>query len=263
MHGIAMITGASSGIGEELAKIFAAKGHDVILVARSKDKLEAIAEAIEAEFGTSAHVFPKDLLIDGAAAELHQEIGDAGLHVDILVNNAGVANFGPFLKREIDDLMPLIDLNFRALVRMTHAFLPCMVARGEGGVLNIASVAGLQPTPGFAIYGATKAAVVSFTESLSEELRGSGVRMVALCPGLVDTPLVDKVAQHSEAATKVPKALLLDATKVAEQGYAALEKNEVISVAGRAYVAMVQWMRYTPRWLARRTMGVSNRVIDY
>ncbi len=263
MEGTALITGASSGIGAELARQFAANGHDVILVARSKDKLDALAAQVEAEFGTAAHVFAKDLFSDTAAAELHDEIGDAGLHVDILVNNAGMANFGPFLERGIDDLMPLVDLNVRALVRLTHMFLPAMVARGSGGVLNVASVAGLQPTPGFAIYGATKAFVVSLTESLSEELRGSGVRVVALCPGLVDTPLVDKVAEHSEAAQKVPRGMLLEASKVAEQGYAALQKNDVISVAGIAYQAVTSWMRYSPRWMARRAMGITNKVVKY
>jgi len=263
MHGTALITGASSGIGAELARHFAAKGHDVILVARSKDKLDALAAQIEADFGASAHVFAKDLFDDQAASQLHSAIGDAGLSVDILVNNAGMANFGPFLEREIEDLMPLVDLNNRALVRMTHTFLPAMVARGEGGVLNVASVAGLQPTPGFAIYGATKAFVVSFTESLSEELRGSGVRMVALCPGIVDTPLVDKVSEQSDAAQKMPRGMMLDAAKVAEQGYKALETNEVISVAGIAYQAVVGWMRYSPRWMARRAMGLSNRMIKF
>lgn len=157
----------------------------------------------------------------------------------------------------------LVKLNVDALFRLTSAFLPDFAEKKRGGILNVASVAGLVPTPGYAVYGATKAFVVSLTESLAEEMRPHNVNVVALCPGLVDTPLVDKVAEQSEAAQDVPRQLLLDADKVAKQGYQALMKGDVISVAGVSYQAFTSWVRAMPRSVGRRTTGLMNQIVKF
>lgn len=263
MAGTALITGASSGIGESLAKQFAANGHGLVLVARSGDKMEEIATGLRSEFGVDVLVVPCDLTAPDAVGQIRSALDAADVEIEYLVNNAGVANFGQFDERTNADLHVMVKLNVDALFRLTHSFLPELAAKGKGGVLNVASVAGLIPTPGYAVYGATKAFVVSLTESLSEEMRPKGVNVVALCPGLVDTPLVDKVAEQSSAASDVPRQILLDADKVAKQGYQALMKGEVISVAGMSYQAYSSWVRSMPRSIGRRAAGLMNRIVKF
>ncbi len=262
-QGTALITGASSGIGASLAKQFAAKGHDLVLVARSGDVMEDLATDLRAEFKVNVLVIPCDLLAADAVDQIKAALAAANVEVDYLVNNAGVANFGQFIDRTIDDLHMLVKLNVDALFRLTCAFLPEFAEKKRGGILNVASVAGLVPTPGYATYGATKAFVVSFTESLAEEMRAHNVNVVALCPGLVDTPLVDKVAAQSEAAQDVPRQFLLDADKVAKQGYQALLRGDVISVAGVSYQAFTSWVRAMPRSVSRRATGLMNQIVKF
>jgi len=263
MAGTALITGASSGIGEALAKQFAANGHGLVLIARSGEKMQDIATVLRADHGVDVLVIPCDLTAPDAVSQIHSALDEANVEIDYLVNNAGVANFGQFDQRTTADLHVMVKLNVDALFRLTHAFLPGFAAKGKGGVLNVASVAGLIPTPGYAVYGATKAFVVSLTESLSEEMRPKGVNVVALCPGLVDTPLVDKVAEQSSAAQDMPRQLLLDADKVAKQGYQALMKGDVISVAGVSYQAYSSWLRALPRSVGRRAAGLMNQIVKF
>lgn len=180
-----LVTGASSGIGACFARALRARGHALILVARRAERLEALSR----ELGGSevATVVPADLAAAAGPALLQARIEALGLAVDLLVNNAGVGDTGPFVDEPLDRLREMIDLNARAVVELTHRFLPAMVARRRGGVINVVSNAAFQPVPYLNVYAATKSLVLSFTEALAVELRGSGVVVQALCPGLTET----------------------------------------------------------------------------
>ncbi|MDX6605760.1 MAG: uncharacterized protein QOD14_300 [Solirubrobacterales bacterium] len=177
----ALITGASAGIGEEFARQLAARGYDLILVARRKERLDQLSQ----ELPTTAHVIEFDLASD--AAELPDEVAKLGVDVDLLVNNAGFGLRGHFADLPADREAEMVRVNCEAVVTLTHAFLPAMVERGEGGVITVASTAGMQPLPYETTYGATKAFAISFMEALSMELRGTGVRALVVNPGPVKT----------------------------------------------------------------------------
>jgi len=187
----ALITGASSGIGAAMATALAARGADVVLVARRADRLTELAQRLEADYGVRAHAISRDLIKDGAAAELAAEVASLGLTIDVLVNNAGFATRSSFVTEDAARVSDEIALNVTALVELTHAFLPGMVQRHFGAVINVASTAAFQPLPVMAVYGATKAFVLSFTEALWGELEGSGVKALTLCPGATDTEFFD------------------------------------------------------------------------
>src|SRR6476659_369995 len=174
MRETALITGASSGIGEQFARQLAARGHDLVLVARRADRLERLA----AELPTKAHAVPCDLATD--AASLRDRVAELGIEVELLVNNAGFGTSGPFLDNDPNRDAEEVRVNCEAIVTLTHAFLPGMVQRGRGGIINVASSAGMQPIPYEAVYAATKAFVISFTDALHTELRSSGVRVLAV-----------------------------------------------------------------------------------
>ncbi|MGB0922411.1 MAG: SDR family NAD(P)-dependent oxidoreductase [Alphaproteobacteria bacterium] len=259
MASTALITGASSGIGESFAKLMAAKGHDLILVARREEQLQALATDLKSAHDIKVHVWPADLTDPQAAIALRDRAEEEGIVVELLINNAGVIDTGPFVNRPASKIMQVVDLNVAALTRLLHVFVTDMVERGQGKVLNVASAAAFQPTPGFCTYGATKAYVLSLTEGLSEELRGSGVTISALCPGVVKTPLLDIAAESSDILNQVPDAALLDADEVASQGYNAMMKGEVVSIAGFAYAAAELLQRAWPRSLKRRAAGLMTR----
>ena len=187
----ALITGASSGIGEALARRFAQAGFNLVLVARSAAKLRLLAAALVREHGVKAWVAPADLSQPGAAAKLAAAMKRARRPIEVLVNNAGVLEHGSFVGMRATRHRELIDLNISALSEMLAHFLPPMVARGQGRVLNVASVAAFQPVPSLATYAATKAYVLSLTESLAQELQGTGVSITALCPGITATSMLD------------------------------------------------------------------------
>ncbi len=189
----ALVTGASAGIGAEFARALAARGSDVILVARSQERLRALADELARDFGVRAEVIAADLTRADAARDLYAEAEVRGLTVDLLINNAGFGTHGPF-----ETLAPARDhaevmLNVAAVVDLTHLFLPAMLKRGDGAVINVASTASFQPVPYMAVYGATKAFVLSFSEALWAECRGRGVRVLALCPGTTATEFFDVV----------------------------------------------------------------------
>lgn len=253
--GTALVTGASAGIGRELAFLFAEHGHDLILVARSRDKLEEVAAEVGKRYGRVADVVVMDLGIAGAARRLTEELQSRRLQVEVLVNNAGSALLRPFLEADPAGLTSMIQLNVVALSELTRLLLPGMVQRGHGRILNVASVAAFQPTPLFTVYGATKAFVLSFTEALSEELSGTGVSVSALCPGFVDTDLVRQAGEALGQPDFVPSFLMLDPHEVAREGYEACMAGEVIHVSGRTYDAIVQVMRLQPRWFVRKFVG--------
>ena len=184
----ALVTGASDGIGEAFARELASRGHDLALVARREPRLERLAAELRAAHGTAVHVLAEDLVDPGAPARLLERLGEARLEVDLLVNNAGIGSDGrPFVDTPLDVMLRMVDLHCRATLELTHRLLPPMLRRGAGGVIFTSSVAAFQPTPNYAVYGATKAFDLLVAEALWAELRGSGVEVLALAPGRTDT----------------------------------------------------------------------------
>lgn len=255
----ALITGASSGIGEALARRFAKEGHALVLVARRADKLQALADELAEAHGVAATVQPADLAQPGAARALATALKRRRIEVDVLVNNAGVLEQGDFCAIGADRHQQLIDLNVSALTAMLAAFVPAMRERGFGRVLNVASIAAFQPVPTLATYAATKAYVLSLTESLSEELKGSGVTVTALCPGVTATPMVDGATAANVKLGQMPRFLIGDADAVADEGVRACLRGDVIVVPGVFNLAGVLAARATPKWLVRAVSGAVAR----
>ena len=245
--GTALITGASSGIGEALARHFAAKGFDLIITARRTENLQQLAAELDSV--VKVQVVSCDLAAEKGVSKLLEKIDVTS--VDILVNNAGVAYPGKFYDQDYDDVFNLLSLNIMALTRLTHTVLPLMVERGEGKILNVASVASFQPVPSMSVYAASKAFVLSLTESLSEELKGTGVSVTALCPGLTATDLVEDLP-----AGNVPPFLMSSVKDVAKEGFDALMSREVIRIPGLSNQAAVAWAKHQPRWLVRGLGGL-------
>ena len=257
----ALITGASSGIGEALAHRFAAGGHDLVLVARSKQKLHLLAKLLARTHGIKAWVAPADLTQRGAARQLAAAQRRARRPIDVLINSAGVMEHADFVDTTVERHLQLIDLNVCGLTEMLAHFVPPMVARGHGRVLNVASIAAFLPVPSLATYAATKAYVLSMTESLSEELKGSGVSITALCPGITATNMLTAAQQASAELKRLPDFLIGDAASVAAEGYEACMAGEVIRVAGGLNHAATLAGRAAPKWLLRWLSGALLRSI--
>jgi short-subunit dehydrogenase len=257
----ALITGASSGIGEALAQCFARDGHRLVLVARSADKLHALADALHAAHGTRVEVLPADLAQPGAAAALAATLQRRRRGIDVLVNNAGVLEQGAFTAIAAERHQELIALNVAGLTAMLSAFLPGMVRRGRGRVLNVASIAAFQPVPTLASYAATKAYVLSLTEALAEELRGSGVSVGALCPGITATAMLDRAAARNGRLGRLPGGVVGRVEDVAAAAYRACFDDEVITVPGALNQAATVASRATPKWLLRRLTGALGRKV--
>lgn len=255
---IALITGASSGIGEALAAEFAAGGYGLVLVARSEEKLRALAKRLSADHGVDVRVEPTDLTDPHAATGLAAKLKRARKPISALINNAGVLEHGRFVDIPAATHQQLVDLNISGLTSMLSAFLPGMVERGEGRVLNVASVAAFQPVPALASYAASKAYVLSLTESLSEELKGTGVTATALCPGVTDTGMLSG-AQEKNENLKLPDFVIGDVRDVARAGYKACMDGDVICVPGLVNQLSTLGSRNTPRWLLRRITGIVGR----
>jgi short-subunit dehydrogenase len=259
--GTALITGASSGIGEALARRFAAGGHDLVLVARSADALKALAASLADEHGVKAWAVRADLSEPDAVPRLAAAMNRAKRPIDVLVNNAGVLEYGPFAGMTPETHRRMIELNVGALTQMLAHFVPPMVERGHGRVLNVASIAAFQPIPALATYAATKAFVLSMTESLAEELRGSGVTATALCPGVTATDMLSGAARSHEGLGRLPQAFVGTAESVAAEGYEACLRGETIRVPGRLNLAATLASRAAPKWLVRRLGGAMSRSI--
>jgi short-subunit dehydrogenase len=257
--GTALVTGASTGIGRELARVFAAHGHDLVVVARRADRLESLADELLEKHGRAVRVMPRDLLEPGGPQAVFAELEAAGVDVDVLVNDAGVLELGAFHTMEVSAIERIIELNARVLTTMTRLFVPGMRARGHGRVLNVASAAAFQPIPSLAVYAASKAFVLSLTEALSEELSGSGVTVTAVCPGLTTTDMTDKAKSSNDNAAYFPDFLMADAASVARDAYAACVGGRVIEVPGLTNRVLTDWSRLQPRWVTRMIGGLVGR----
>jgi len=243
----ALITGGSAGIGFELAKCFAAHGHDLILVARGTDALEAAAGKIEGKYGVKAQTLTFDLADRESPQKLFDAVGAEGAHVDFLVNNAGFGLRGEFTDTDLNRELDMIQVNVAAVVELTKLFLPAMVKRKEGRVMNVASTAAFYPGPLSAIYYATKAFVLSFSEAIAEELRNTGVTVTALCPGPTETGFADR-AGSSDSRLFTPAAVAT-AADVARFGYAAMLRGTRVAVPGIGNKVLMHADRLAPRRL--------------
>jgi hypothetical protein len=250
-RGTALITGSSSGIGAALARLFAAEGFDLVLTARREEKLRALAAEIPT--ATEIFVLSGDLSTSAGITTFCKSLSDRSLEIDVLVNNAGMMVEAEFPNLTQDQIERTITLNITALTLLTHQFLPSMKARKSGRILNVASVAAFHPVPGMDIYAATKAYVLSLSEALAENLRGTGVSVTALCPGLTDTDMID-----TSVAGAMPTFMVSQPDEVARSGFDALMKREVISIPGNANRLALAWAQHQPRWLVRGLGGLAN-----
>ena len=250
-QGTALVTGASSGIGADFAHQLAAEGLDVVLVARRADRLEQQRAEIESRYKVRCTTLAKDLSQPGAAAAVFAETEAKGMTIDWLINNAGFGTNGRFtelpLEREIEE----INLNITALVALARLYLPGMVARGRGYVVNLGSVGSFVPTPYMAVYSATKAFILSFSEAISAEVSGKGVKVLALCPGATKTEF-QQVAGVSE---NVPEFTYMTSEAVVRQAIAAVKSGKRTLVPGWMNKIMIGSMRVTPRSLASSMAG--------
>lgn len=258
-RGTVLVTGASAGIGRELALVFAARGHDLVLVARSQDRLESLAAEIRRRYERGVRVLPRDLLGPGAPEAIFSTLEAAGVEVEVLVNDAGVMELGGFEATPLAALERMVELNTRVLTSLTRLFLPSMRERGRGRILNVASAAAFQPIPALAVYAATKAFVLSLSEALSEELAGTGVTVTAVCPGLTTTDMTDKAKAANPSAAYFPDFLMADAGDVARAAYRACEAGRVIEVPGLTNRVLTDWSRLQPRWVTRMLGGLVGR----
>jgi len=256
---LALVTGASAGIGESLAHCFAAGGHDLLLVARNADKLRALARTLQDQHQILAAALPADLTQPQAVAGLLAGLRRRRRLPDVLVNCAGVLQQQAFAGMAPAAHQAIIDLNITALTSLLAHLLPGMLKRGSGRILNVASIAAFQPIPMLATYAASKAYVLSLTESLSEELRGSGVTVTALCPGITATQMLSAAAAANQQLGRLPAFMVGRADAVARQGFEACMRGDVICVPGAINRAATLVSRSAPKWLLRRVGGMLAR----
>lgn len=253
----ALITGASGGIGYELAKLFAKDHHNLVLVARSGAKLTQFADELERQFGISVKPIPLDLTDTPAPQFLFDQLQREGIAVDILVNNAGYGVFGEFAKTPWEQELGQIQLNVAALTQLTKLFLAPMLERHSGRILNVASTAGFQPGPRMAVYYATKAYVISFSEALANELKGTGVTVTCLCPGATDTGFQGRAGTAKTILFK--KLRPMEAKTVARDGYGGLMAGKTLVISGFRNWLLAESLRISPR---RLVTAVSRKLLD-
>ena len=257
MNKTALITGASGGIGYELAKLFARDHHNLVLVARSAGKLTQVADELQREFGISAKAFPLDLIAASAPQSLFDQLQREGVAVDILVNNAGYGVLGQFAQVSLEDNLGQIQLNITALTHLTKLFVGPMIERRSGKILNVASTAGFQPGPLMSVYYATKAYVISFSEALANELHGTGVTVTCLCPGATETGFQGRAGLENTLLFK--KLRPMDAMTVARDGYRGLMAGKPIVISGFRNWLLAESLRFSPR---RLVTAISRKVLD-
>ena len=252
----ALITGASAGIGEDLARCFAADKHDVVLVARRAEKLSALAAELEERHGISAEVIAHDLGEPGSAATLIKEIEERELRIDALVNNAGIGQTGPFAEADARGLETMLVLNMLTLTSLTRHFLPRFIERGFGYVLNVGSTAGFQPGPHMAAYYATKAYVYSLTEGLVEECKGTGVTITNLSPGATDTEFQHRAGNADSVLFAVG---VMSSDRVARAGYKGMLKGKSLVVPGWTNKMVASTSGFVPRLIVRKVTSRLNQ----
>jgi short-subunit dehydrogenase len=247
-----LITGASSGIGRELARLFASDGADLVLIARSEGRLRELADELADKYGTVAQVVPADLSRPASPGEIAEALTQRHIEVDVLVNNAGFGAHGPIAEIGIERQLEMIEVNVAALTRLTALLLPGMLERHRGTILNVASTAAFQPGPYQAVYCATKAYVLSFSEALAEEVRGSGVRVSCLAPGATDTGFA---AQADTLGTRLFRRGVMDAGRVARAGHDGMRRGRTLVIPGLRNRARAFSVRLAPRTLTTRVAG--------
>ncbi len=241
----ALITGASSGIGLELTRLFARDGYDLVLVARSQQQLQQLASELHEKFGITVKVIVKDLSVAGAPDEIFTELQQENVTVDALVNNAGYATYGLFSELDLDNELRMMQVNMVALTHLTKLFLPGVLKNHRGKILNIASTAAFQPGPLMAVYYASKAYVLSFSEALANELRGTGVNVTALCPGPTESGFQKRANMEDSKLFSGRK--IMDAATVARAGYRGLMAGKTVVIPGIRNRLLVETIRFSPR----------------
>jgi uncharacterized protein len=243
----ALVTGASGGIGLELARVLAREGCHLVISARTHSALETVARDLSSSYNVAVHTVAADLGTPDGARALMTEVASAGLDIDVLVNNAGFGLFGEFGTTSLEDEQRMIELNISALVTLTKLCLPGMLARRSGRVLNVASTAAFLPGPHMAVYYASKAFVLSFSEAIADELRGSGVTVTVLCPGPTATGFQDAARMQK---SRLVQGTMMSAVDVAEAGYRGMMDGQAVVIPG-VMNRLVPWLvRVTPRRLA-------------
>jgi len=247
----ALITGASGGIGEAFARKLAGAGYDVVLVARSADKLQTLAQELATTYGVTALGLPYDLSAVDAPPKIYADLQAQAIPVDILINNAGYASYGKFHEADLSKELNMIQLNVTTLVDLTHRCLSDMVTRGRGRILNVASTASFQPGPLMAVYYASKAFVLSFSEAIANELEGTGVTITALCPGPTQSGFQARAAMEE---SKLVQRGLMDVETVVNIGYNGLMAGETVVIPGLYNKVGALAPRFLPRKLITRTV---------
>jgi len=243
----ALVTGASTGLGREFARICAREGYDVILVARSQSQLEALGGEIEANFKRRTVVIAQDLAVPNAGRALFNAVQRSGFPLEILINNAGFGLTGRFWELDTDKQIEMVQVNVAALTELTRLFLPEFIVQRKGRIMNIASTAAFQPGPLMAVYFATKAYVVSFSEAVHNEARDFGVTVTCVCPGPTKTEFADRAGMRSSRLFKSERAM--NAREVAEQGYSAMKSGKALIIPGRMNATMAFLTRFAPMQL--------------
>jgi short-subunit dehydrogenase len=251
-HPTALITGASSGIGRDLAREFAADGYDVVLVARHPAALHQLAEELTRAHGMSARVMPADLSETSAARELYDDLAQTAATIDVVVNNAGFGLQGAFAGHDTERITAMIQVNVAALTELTRLFLPGMLSRNRGGVLNVASTAAFQAGPFMAVYYATKAYVLSFTEAIAEEVSGTALRVSCLAPGPTATGFAEAAQMQNTRLFK--RAGTMTSAEVARIGYAGWKRGKTIVIPGLSNRAGAAMVRFSPRAIVRKVV---------
>lgn len=243
----ALITGASNGIGLELAKIHASKGDNLVLVARNKSKLDELKIELQNQFNVKVYTIGKDLSANNTALEVYQETTNQNIFIDYLINNAGFGDFGMFVETDWNKELQMIHLNITTLTQLTKLYLKDMIKQGGGKIMNVASTAAFQSGPTMAVYYATKAYVLSFSEAIDNEVRDKGVTVTTLCPGATESGFQAAAAMEESALVKGKK--LPSAKEVAEFGYASMMKGKVVAIHGNMNWVMANAVRFLPRSL--------------
>jgi len=254
----ALITGASYGIGKELAKVFAENHHDLVLVARSREKLQVLGEELHSQHGTSVRVMAKDLSEPSAAGEILSELHQEKIPLEVLVNNAGIGMSGPFAEGDTTRLLSMMQVNMVTLTMLTRFLLPDMIQRRSGKILNVASTAAFQPGPLMAVYYASKAYVLWFSEALSNELQGTGVTVSALCPGGTETEFQKEARMERSRLFRMGR---MQAEPVARAGFQGLNKGRRVIIPSLRNNLFTLFSRFSPRTTVMRLIRWMNESV--